>query len=190
MSEQRFPRLAPEQMTPRQREVAQQIAAGPRGEVKGPFLALLHNPDLAERIQQLGEHLRFGTELPGEVIELAVLVAARVWDCQYEWAAHRRIATATTSLAPEIMDAIAAGRDPGEMPGHLRDAYVFCMAVHRLGQPGEAACDAVEARYGKRGVLDLLALCGYYTMLAMVLNTAQVPLPDGAAPPLEPLRRP
>ena len=189
MSNERFPRIQPESMTTRQREVAEGIAAGPRGEVKGPFVALLHHPDLAERLQQLGEHLRFGTGLQGDAVELAILVTARAWDCQYEWLAHRRIALASTDLASEIIDAVAENRRPADMPAHLEDVYNFCHELHLRGEPDERAYDAVEARYGKQGALDLIALCGYYSLLAMVLNTARIPLPDGVAAPLSALRR-
>ena len=71
---QRFPKLTPEQMTPAQREVAAEITAGPRGEVRGPFIALIHNPELAGRLQKLGEHLRWKGKLPPKLKELAVLV--------------------------------------------------------------------------------------------------------------------
>ncbi|WP_296560259.1 carboxymuconolactone decarboxylase family protein [Pigmentiphaga sp.] len=189
MQEPRFPRIPPEQMDPRQREVAASIAAGPRGEVKGPFLALLHHPDLADRLQQLGEHLRFGTGLPPELVELAVLVTARHWDCQYEWFAHRRIALNTTSLDAAVIDAIAHGQPLPAMPDEQRDACDFCGELLRDGEPGERAYDAILQRYGRRGVLDLLALCGYYGLLAMVLNTARIPLPDGTPAPLPPKHR-
>lgn len=187
MSE-RFPRIPPEAMSDKQREVVAEIAAGPRGEVKGPFIALLHNPELAGCLQKVGEHLRFGTGLPAEVVELGILITARAWDCQYEWMAHRRIAAGTTTLSAEIMDAVARDERPASMPEELRDVYEFCTGTQRLGAPGREAYARVEARYGKRGVLDLLAICGYYTLLAMVLNTAEPPLPDGMAPPLKPVR--
>jgi len=88
----RFEVLQREQMTPRQREVADAIASGPRGALKGPFLALIHNPELASRVQALGEHLRYGTGQPQQLVEIAILLTARRWSCDYEWAAHSRIA--------------------------------------------------------------------------------------------------
>src|SRR5256885_16331930 len=84
----RFPKLTSEQMTPAQREVAAEITAGPRGEVRGPFIALIHNAELARRIQALGEYLRWKTKLPPKIVGLAVLVTARRWTCQHEWFVH------------------------------------------------------------------------------------------------------
>ncbi|HEY0296214.1 MAG TPA: carboxymuconolactone decarboxylase family protein [Bordetella sp.] len=186
MQPQRFPAIDPGHMTARQREVADKIAGGPRGGVKGPFLALLHHPELADRLQQVGEHLRFGTGMPQEVVELVILVTARHWDCQYEWYAHNRLARANTRLDPAVIEAVARDEAPAGMPAELQDAYDFCIEVHRHGQPGDRAYAAVEARFGKQGVLDLLATCGYYSLLAMVLNTARIPLPEGEPPPLGP----
>lgn len=182
----RFPAIPPEQMTPAQQEVAAAIAGGPRGSVRGPFLALLHNPPLAMRIQALGEHLRFGTGLPQALVELPILVTARRWNCQYEFFAHARIAR-NAGLAEPIIAAIAEGRRPEAMDADQAMVHDFAVATHRDGKPTDALCTAVEARFGKAGVLDLLALAGYYSMLAMVLNTADPALPDGATPPLQPL---
>src|SRR4051812_6000279 len=89
---QRFPPLDREVMTERQRAVADQIASGPRGSLKGPFLVLIHNPELASCVQSLGEHLRFGTAIPKTLIEVAILVTAHRWNCAYKWFAHARIA--------------------------------------------------------------------------------------------------
>jgi 4-carboxymuconolactone decarboxylase len=186
MQAARFPAIAPEHMTPRQRTVAEQIASGPRGAVKGPFIPLLHHPDLANCLQQVGEHLRFGTGMPLEVVELSILITARHWDCQYEWYAHNRLARANTQLAPAVIEAIARDEVPAGMAGELQETYDFCVETLRHGQPGDRAYAAVEARFGKQGVLDMLAICGYYGLLATVLNTARIPLPDGEPEPLGP----
>ncbi|GAA5232286.1 carboxymuconolactone decarboxylase family protein [Verticiella sediminum] len=187
MNQIRFPDIAPDDMTPQQSAVAAEIAAGPRGSVKGPFLPLMHHPELARRLQRLGEHLRFGTGLPPELIELAVLLVARHWQCQYEWFAHARIARETTSLPPSVIDAIARGDTPPGMSAEQAEVHRFCSEVLRSGEAGDASFAAVLERYGRQGALDLIALCGYYSLLAMVLNTARVPLPAGVSPPLPPL---
>ncbi|NKE43329.1 carboxymuconolactone decarboxylase family protein [Roseomonas frigidaquae] len=183
---ERFPAIPPDQMTEAQREVAAAIAGGPRGSVRGPFLALLHHPALAMRIQALGEHLRFGTGMPQSLVELLILVTARRWNCQYEFFAHARIAR-NEGLPEPIITAIAEGRRPDPMNADQAMVHDFAVATHRDGKPTDALYAAAEARFGKAGVLDLLALAGYYTMLAMVLNTADPALPDGATPPLKPL---
>jgi 4-carboxymuconolactone decarboxylase len=186
VSGDRFPAIAAEAMTEAQRALATEIAGGPRGGVRGPFLALMHNPALAQRVQALGEHLRFGTGLPPALVEIVVLVTARRWTCQYEWVAHARIAR-SVGVAEPMIAAIAAGLRPDGMSAAEALVHDVADAAHAHGDLPDALFAAAEARFGRAGILDLLALCGYYALLAMVLNTARPPLPDGMAPPLAPL---
>ncbi len=181
----RFPKLTAEAMTPAQREVAAEIAAGPRGEMRGPFLALIHNAELARGIQRLGEHLRFHNKLPMATLEIAVLVTARRWNCQYEWFMHDRIAR-KAGLAPAIIEAIAQGKEPAGMTPDEALVYKASKQAHEGGLNDKTFAAARE-RFGLDGTLDLLALNGYYSMMAMVLNTAGLPLPDNAPPPLQDL---
>ena len=171
-------------MTPTQREVAAEIAAGPRGEVRGPFIALMHNAELARRIQQLGEHLRFHNQLPMATLEIAVLVTAREWDCQFEWYMHERIAR-KAGLDPRIIDAIAQGKEPPGMSADEALVYKASKQAHRSGRLDDETFAAARERFGLDGTLDLLALNGYYSMMAMILNTAGMPLPDNAPLPLK-----
>ena len=180
----RFPKLTSEQMTPAQREVAAEITAGPRGEVRGPFIALIHNAELARRIQALGEYLRWKTKLPPKLVELAVLVTARRWTCQHEWLIHSELAR-KAGLEEDVIAAIREGREP-PLQGDDALVYAFCREAHASGRVGDAAFDRVAERYGRDGALDLLALNGYYSMMAMVLNTAGLPLPGNAPAPLAP----
>jgi 4-carboxymuconolactone decarboxylase len=182
---QRFPKLTPEQMTPAQRAVAAEITAGPRGEVRGPFIALLHNPELASRLQKMGEHLRWQGKLPPRLKELAVLVTARRWTCQHEWVMHSKLAL-EGGLAAETVAAIAAGRKPSHFSGEENAVYDFCLELHATGRAGDESFKEIENRFGLDGALELIALNGYYTLMAMVLNTAGLPLPGNADPPLKP----
>ena len=180
---QRFPKLTPEAMTPAQRDVAAEITAGPRGEVRGPFIALLHNPELAGRVQKLGEQLRWKGKLPPRLKELAVLVTARRWTCQHEWVMHSKLAL-EGGLSKETVDAIAANAEPKNLSDVEREVYRFCREVHG-GRASDSAFAAIEKRFGLDGTLELIALNGYYTMMAMVLNNAGLPLPGNVEPPLK-----
>ena len=182
MSQPRFPRLTPDEMTPEQREVAALISAGPRGEVRGPFVALLHNPSLARHLQALGEHLRWKGKLPAHLTELAVLVTARRWTCQHEWYIHAQLAL-KAGLAPAIVDSIREGREPA-VTGDEAAVYAFCRDAHANGRVSDGHFEAAKTRFGLDGALELLALCGYYSLMAMVLNTAGLALPNNAEPPL------
>lgn len=182
----RFPTIPIDSYSAAQKALAAEIAGGPRGGVRGPFLALMHHPALAARLQALGEHLRFGTGMPPSLVEIVVLVTARRWTCQYEWVAHERIAR-KEGVPEAIIAAIAEGRRPDAMDADQTLVHDVAMAVHASGDLPDVLFAAAEARFGRAGVLDLLALCGYYALLAMVLNTARPELPDGMAPPLAPL---
>jgi len=182
----RFPKLSPDQMTPAQREVAAEILAGPRGEVRGPFLALIHHPELARRVQALGEQLRWKSKLPPRLLELAVLVTARRWTCQFEWFMHEKLAR-KAGLDERIIAAVAQAKMPQGMGREESLVHAFCLQAHTTGHVDDATFAAAKELFGLDGVLELLALNGYYSMMAMVLNSSGIPLPEGAAPPLAPL---
>ncbi len=173
-------------MNPEQREVAAEIAAGPRGEVRGPFIALIHNPELARRLQRLGEHLRWQGKLPPRLKELAVLVTARRWTCQHEWVMHSKLAL-EAGLAAGVVQAIRDGKEPQGLSEEEKAVYSFCREVHATGRASDESFKAIQNRFGLDGVLELIALNGYYTLMAMVLNTAGLPLPGDAETPLRPL---
>ncbi len=173
-------------MNDAQRSVAAEISAGPRGEVRGPFIALIHNAELARRIQQLGEHLRFNSKLAPQLLEIAVLVTARRWSCQHEWYMHERIAR-KAGLDASIIEALAHAKEPAGMSADEALVYRASKQAHATGRLDDETFAAARERFGLDGALELLALNGYYSMMAMVLNTAGMPLPDNAAPPLNPM---
>ena len=183
MAQPRFPRLTEEAMSAEQREVAALITAGPRGEVRGPFIALLHNPAIARHLQALGEQLRWRGKLPQKLVELAVLITARRWTCQHEWFIHEQLAR-KAGLDVAIIDAIRERREP-PAKGDEALVYAFCRDAHATGRVSDENFEALRARFELDGAVELLVLSGYYTMMAMVLNTAGLPLPGDAAPPLK-----
>ena len=185
----RFPIIPAEEMTARQTEVAAAIAGGPRGGIRGPFLALIHHPDLADRVQSLGEHLRYGAKISLANIEFVVLIVARHMNCQYEWFAHSRIARTTTDLPESIISALQVGQTPQNLTDEQSALYNFCKEQIAQGQANDATYDAAFKHFGRAGILDIIAIIGYYSMIAMVLNTSQIPLPEGTEPPLKPIQK-
>lgn len=183
MAHPRFPRLSADQYTEEQKAVAAAITAGPRGEVRGPFIALLHHPALAGKLQALGEELRWKSKLPKRLLELAVLVTARRWTCQHEWFMHEKLAR-EAGLDPAVIAAIAQRIPPKDASPEEAAVYTFCAEAHASGRVSDAAFEAVKSRFGLDGALELLVACGYYSLMAMVLNTAGLPLPGNAEPPL------
>jgi 4-carboxymuconolactone decarboxylase len=184
----RFPPLAVDAMTSEQRQVAEAIASGPRGGLRGPFQAWLRSPALADRLQKVGEYLRFSSAVPRRLNELAILMTARAWDAQFEWWAHHRLAL-EAGLDPAVAADIAEGRRPSAMQPDEAVVYDFCAELRATRRVSDATLAAALALLGEAGVVDLIAVSGYYDLVSMTLNVAEVPLPDGVAAPLEPLAR-
>lgn len=183
----RLPQLDPEKLSADQRRVYDAIASGPREGVRGPFLALIHVPELTDRIQHLGEYLRYGTSFPPRLSELAILATARHYTCQYEWQAHEPHAQ-KGGLAQAAIDAIREGRRPPKMQEDEEAVYDYTSELLRSGKVSDAAYQRVVDLFGTRGAVELAGLIGYYIMIAMTLLAHDVPLPPGKAPPLAPAR--
>ena len=187
MSETRFPPLTDEQMTEEQRAVVEAIQAGPRGAgLRGPFNALLRSPVLCDLVQRVGAYVRFGTSLPAPLNELAICMAGRKWGAQYEFYAHRLLGI-DAGLNPAILDAVALGRRPADMSSDETIVYEFVTDLLSTGHVTDARYGAAMDRFGERGVMDMVGAVGYYSLVSMVLNVAQVPLPEGVEPHLKAL---
>jgi 4-carboxymuconolactone decarboxylase len=187
MSETRFPPLTSEQMTDEQRAVVDSIQSGPRGAgLRGPFNALVRSPTLCDLVQRVGAYVRFGSSISAPLNELAICMAGRKWGAQYEFYAHRRLGI-DAGLNPAILDAVALGRRPTDMSEDETTVYEFCTDLLSTGHVSDARYGAAFDRFGERGIMDLVGAVGYYSLVSMVLNVAQVPLPEGEAPPLKPL---
>ncbi len=187
MPETRFPELTQETMTDEQRRVAEAIQSGPRGSgLRGPFNALLRSPELADAVQKVGEVIRFRNSIPARLNELAIIITGRKWMAQDQFYAHRQLGL-KAGMRPEIADAVADGRRPEGMEPDEADVYDFATELLTFGEVSDAIYGRALARFGERGVIDLVGACGYYSLVSLVLNVAQVPLPPGETPPLKEL---
>ena len=179
----RLPPIPDEKLTDAQRKVIDAIKSGPRGRVGGPFPALLRNPHLAGRVAHLGELLRFNTSLPPRLSELAILITARTWTAQYEWYAHARLAR-QGGLSDTIIEAIRRREAPVGMQADEVAVYNLCTELHATHRVSDATYAAARDLFGEAGVVEFLAISGYYVLVSMVLNVAEVPLPEGEPVPL------
>ncbi len=176
MSRIKFP--SPETMTDEQLAVYNTVVSGPRGRMVGPLRAALHNPELAAPWQQLGSVLRYNTSLPPELNELAILLTARRWNSEVEWSIHKSEAL-KVGLNAEIIDAIGLGNSPTFAEVDSLNIYEFCRQLLLYGTTDDAAYQLVLNRWSEVGIVELTALVGYYSMVAMTLNVHKIPLPDG-----------
>ena len=184
----RFPAIPAEQRNEAQQKVVDSLSSGPRGGVRGPFPALLYSPELAKHVENLGEHLRFRSVLPKALAEFAILITARQWTAQFEWYAHAKHAL-NAGLDPAIVGAIAKGERPAAMSPTETVVYEFCTELHKSSRVGDATFAKAIETFDRDGTIELITLTGYYTMVSMILNVAEVPLPAGEPVPLAPLPR-
>ena len=140
----------------------------------GPFVALLASPELLTRVSALGEYLRYRSALAPRLSEFVILITAAHWRQQYEWDLHAPIAL-NAGVAQSTLDALAAGQRPEDLVEDEAALYDFCRAVHERTHPGEALHARAVQAVGKQAVIDALGICGYYAMLAMVLNVENRP---------------
>ena len=182
----RFKPLKYDEMTPAQKAMVEHLIAGPRGGVNGPFNVLLRSPEIGDLGQEFGASTRFKSSLPQKLYELAILVTARYWTAQYEWQAHHRSAL-QAGLSPAIADAIAQGRRPASMQKDEEAVYNFVSELLNTKQVSDATFAAAKAAFGERGVVDIIAVTGWYNIVSMMLNVDRYPVLDGTQPELKPL---
>ena len=180
----RFKPLTRELMTPAQLSMMNSVMQGQRGSMQGPYNVLLRSPELGQLAQQFGAHTRFHSSLPVCLNELAILLVARFWTCQFVWFAHRTIGS-QAGLDDELIQAIAAGKVPSAMASEIKTVYVFCSELLQTRRISDGAYADMVTRFGEAGVVDVMGTMSYYTLVCMSLNVDDYPLPPGAIPELQ-----
>jgi 4-carboxymuconolactone decarboxylase len=188
IAQDRMPPIPADQLTDAQKRAIQEFKAARNADVSGPFVPLLRSPEVMSRARAMGDYLRFKSALPPRLSEFVILLTARRWTQQYEWKAHQPLAL-QAGVGRDVVSAIAEGRRPDKLSEDEDVLYTFCDELQRNQSVSDATYARAIARFGEAGVIDAVGITGYYTMLAMVLNTARTPLPDGGKPALAPFPR-
>jgi 4-carboxymuconolactone decarboxylase len=181
---ERMPEIPLDRMSAAQRAIADAIMSGPRQRMSGPFNAWLRSPELADRLQRVGEYVRFNTSLDKRVNEMAILMTAQAWGSQYEWYAHAPLAL-KAGLDPAIIAAIGAGRKPDNMKDDEAIVWEFTTQLRRDHGVDDAIYAKALEKFGERGIIDLIGVNGYYDVVSMTLNVAHVKPPAGAELPFQ-----
>jgi 4-carboxymuconolactone decarboxylase len=184
LSGERMAEIPLDKMTPAQRTVADAIMSGPRKGMNGPFNAWLRSPELADRLQKVGEYVRFNTSLDKRVNEMAIIMTAQYWGSQYEWYAHAPLAI-KAGLDPAVVTAIGAGRKPDNMKDDEAIVWEFTTQLRRDHGVDDAIYAKAVEKFGEPGVMDLVAVNGYYDVVSMTLNVAHVAPPSGTELPFK-----
>ena len=177
-----MPAIAPESMTAAQRVAADEITAGRRGGVVGPFIAALRSPECMRRLQHFGAYLRYDSNIVPRLRELVILLTARHWRQDYEWVTHESSAR-DAGVASATIDAIRTGATPPELAADEATIVELCAVLFDDGRvPDPLYARAVDV-LGEAGFIDVVSAVGYYSTLALIMNATRTALPAGTAPP-------
>lgn len=178
MSMDRLPPLPPDSWSPAQRACAEEIINGPRKALIEPFVPMLRSPELCTHAQRMGEYLRYRSAIGLRLSELAILLTARHWHQQVEWSIHAPIAL-REGVSQAVVDAIAQDDDPPYQREDERVVHAVTLQSLRERRVSDATWAEAVGLLGEQGVIDLLGIVGYYTLLSFVMNGAQTPPPPG-----------
>jgi 4-carboxymuconolactone decarboxylase len=180
-AQERLPTIPPGQYTDAQKKAAEEFLAARKVPVFGPFEPLMYSPEVMSQARAMGDYLRYKSAIGNTLSELVILITAREWTQDYEWYVHKPIAL-KTGIKPEIIDAIRDGRRPSGMSEDEEIVYDFSTELHKNKRVSDASFARAEKRFGKTGVVDLVGINSYYTLLAMQLNTARYQMPKDGVP--------
>ena len=192
-------RLAPvtfEQLNEDQRALWDNITTGPRGNPErphgglagedgaliGPFNALFQSPQIGDAVQQLGAALRYGTSLPADLLEVAILTVGGEWRANFEFWAHARLGAAA-GVPQAAIEAIRDGETPQfDDPRHAA-VYAFGRELIETKRVSDERYAALKDLVGERGVFEVASVMGYYALVSIALNTFDVGMPPGVDAP-------
>lgn len=172
----RMPMLPAGSLSEKQRKVAEELTSGPRGGVKGPFIPLLRSPELVDRLGKVGEYLRFGSTLQPRISEFVMLIVAREWTNQFEWAVHVPLAL-KSGIRQDVIAALAEGRRPRGMADDEEIAYDICDELSRTKGICETTYRRALEAFGEAGVIDIGTVYGYFVTVCAIMNLAHTPPP-------------
>jgi 4-carboxymuconolactone decarboxylase len=185
-AQDRMPPIPADQLTDAQKKAIDEFKAARSVDVSGPFVPLLRSPEVMTRARAMGDYLRFRSSLPPRLSELVILLTARRWTQQYEWNAHAPLAV-KGGLKESIVKAVAEGRKPEGMAEDEEIVHALFDEIQKNQSISDTTYARAVGKIGEQGIIDVMGITGYYSLLAMVMNTARTPLPAGARPQLAPL---
>jgi 4-carboxymuconolactone decarboxylase len=178
-----MPPIPAEKQTPEQKRAAAEFRAGRGYDLLGPFAVMLRSPEVMLRAKAMGDYLRFRNVIPKRVNEMVILITARAWTQQFEWSHHYTYAL-EAGLSKEVADAIAEGRRPDRMAADETVAYDFASELQTTRRVSDTTYGRALEAFGEQGIIDLIGVCGYYSMLAMMMNVARTKPDVGGGDPL------
>jgi 4-carboxymuconolactone decarboxylase len=183
--EPRFPQLTMDQLNDQQRPLGEKIMKISSVGIAGPYNPMLRSPELAQRMYDLLDYLRWHTSVPTRLNEFAILIQGRLWRSQVEWFAHAPLAI-KAGLSPKIVADLKANRRPQEMAPDEETVYDFCMELSTKHEVSDATFVRLRQFLDDKQIVDLTAVSGTYVAVAMILAMAEEGVPPGKEPPFRP----
>ena len=163
-----------EELTSEQKEVHDTIISGPRGHVVGPLRIWLNNPGLAKSAQTVGAYARYGTSRPQALSELAIIITGRVWSSAFEWEHHAPLAI-EGGIDKNDVDTICNGQRPIFKNNHEQLVFDFAAEANILKKVSDKTFNELVKVLGQTAAIDIVGICGYYSLISMTLNVFKVP---------------
>ena len=182
----RMPAIPPAEMTDEQKKIAEQISAGPRGKVEGPYWPILRSPGFANCIQNVGAYFRYDCPLDRKINEMAALMTARSWGQQFVWDVHI-LQALEAGLGRDTCTALAEGRRPEGMARDEETLWDFVTELLVSKSVSDPTYERAIECFAESGIVDIMGIVGYYTTLGMIMNVGRTPMLDDRRPPLDPL---
>jgi len=163
-----------ENLTEEQKEIHDTIVSGPRGHVVGPLRIWLNNPGLARSAQTVGEYARYGTSLSKGLSELAIITTGRVWSSAFEWEHHAPLAI-EGGIDPENVNIISMGQRPNFTKVEEEAVFDFAAEANILKNVSDNTYNNLVNILNETAAIDIVGICGYYSLISMTLNVFKVP---------------
>tara|TARA_Y100001970_G_C13939396_1_gene702350 strand:+ start:133 stop:711 length:579 start_codon:yes stop_codon:yes gene_type:complete len=163
-----------ENLTEEQKEIHDTIVNGPRGHVVGPLRIWLNNPGLARSAQTVGEYARYGTSLSKGLSELAIITTGRVWSSAFEWEHHAPLAI-EGGIDPENVNIISMGQRPNFKKVEEEAVFDFAAEANILKNVSDNTYNKLVSILDETAAIDIVGICGYYSLISMTLNVFKVP---------------
>jgi 4-carboxymuconolactone decarboxylase len=179
-AQERYPTLTPDQLSPQQKAYVDNLQKPPRNNTTAlqnpPFKVYMRSPDLAKKLEEVSDFVRWESGQPPRLTELAILMTARQWSNQWIWRGHYRAAV-RGGLDPSVGADIAAGKRPEKMKPDETILYNYATEMYRDKAVSDPTFAAAVKAFGEKGLIDLVATMGYYDIVAMTLITAKAVAP-------------
>jgi 4-carboxymuconolactone decarboxylase len=180
----RMPPVPRDQWTDSQARAAAEFTKMRGQEPFGPFALMLRSPEVMLRAAAMGDYMRYRTSLPRALNEMIILLTARHWSQQFEWYIHQPMAL-QAGLSEAVVDAISKGSRPEPMSADESIVHDFTTELLRLQNVTDDSYARARERFGEPGVIDMIGVAGYYSLLSMMMNTARTAVPaSSTVPPL------